>query len=233
MAEKTKTVGVLGGMGPHATAAFFQTLLNITPAKKDWDHLRVIIDDNPHIPSRTRHLLHGEPSPVPGMLESCRRLERYPVDLIALPCNSAAVFIPQLRSEVGVPILNIIEITANALASNHAGVERVAVLGGYVTYKMQSYKPFLEAHGNKLVDHDSEIQEQIERQIESLKLGQSNDSHREWALSLTGDLKTKFDAQAIIFACTEFGCLPKFECDMPVIDSSLELARHTLQLARS
>src|ERR1700736_4074186 len=108
MTARTKVVGVLGGMGPHATAAFFRTLLNITPAQKDWDHLRVVIDDNPHIPSRTRSLLFGEASPVPGMLESCKKLESYPVDLIALPCNSAAVFLPELQPQLRVPILNIL-----------------------------------------------------------------------------------------------------------------------------
>ena len=103
MAAKSKVIGVLGGMGPHATAAFFQTLLDITPAKKDWDHLRIIVDNNPHVPSRTRHLLYGEESPFSGMLECCKKLERYPVDLAALPCNSAAVFVPRLQAQLGYP----------------------------------------------------------------------------------------------------------------------------------
>src|SRR6266700_3012102 len=166
-----KTVGVLGGMGPHATAAFFQRLLDITPAKRDWDHLRVIIDDNPHIPSRTRHLLYGEMSPFDGMLETCRKLERYPVDLIALPCNSAAIFIGDLQDHISIAILNIVEITARAIATNCPEVRRAAVLGGHVTYKMQSYRPFLQSYGIDVVEHNSQIQQEIERQIEHLKLG--------------------------------------------------------------
>lgn len=227
----SKTVGILGGMGPHATAAFFQTLLNLTPAKKDWEHLRVIIDDNPHIPSRTRHLLYGEASPLKGMIDACRKLEQYPVDLIALPCNSASIFIPEIEQHVRVPILNIIAISANALARTFPTAKRTAVIGGYVTYKTESYKPFLAANGIELIDHGAEIQEQVERQIESLKLGQSSQANIDEVSSLIDKLKSKFGADSLILACTEFGCLPPFDRKIPTVDSSTELARYTIQAA--
>ena len=72
-------------MGPHATAAFLQAVLNLTPAKKDWGHLRIVIDNNPHTPSRT---------PIDGMLESCRKLRDHPIAFIAIPGESAVIFVP-------------------------------------------------------------------------------------------------------------------------------------------
>lgn len=48
----SKTIGILGGMGPSATIDLFQKIVSNTPAVKDQEHLRVIIYNNPKIPPR-------------------------------------------------------------------------------------------------------------------------------------------------------------------------------------
>jgi len=53
MKHQEKIVGILGGLGPEATATLFMEIIKATPAKKDQDHLRIIIDNNPKIPNRT------------------------------------------------------------------------------------------------------------------------------------------------------------------------------------
>ena len=119
MLKNQKVVGILGGMGPFATALFFEKMLELTPAKKDWEHLRIIIDNNPKIPSRSRHYLYGEESPVLGMIETCRRLEAYPVDFIVIPCNSASCFLEDVQAKINIPILNIFEITVDAIKNEY------------------------------------------------------------------------------------------------------------------
>lgn len=228
---KTKVVGILGGMGPHATAAFFQTLLKLTPARKDWDHLRVIIDNNPHIPSRSRHLIYGEPSPVPRMLESCRKLESYPVDIIVLPCNSASIHVAQLQAELAVPLLNIIEIAAAAVRVHYPQARRIAALGGRVTYATRSYEPFLRGHGMELVDHGEDTQREVEQLIEALKLGVVDDQIAQAVTDILGRLRRDQGIDAVVLACTEFGCLASLPSALPLIDSSYELAKHTVRLA--
>lgn len=233
MSKNSKTVGILGGMGPYATAAFFQTVLERTPAAKDWDHLRIIIDNNPHIPSRTRHVLFGEASPLPGMVDSCRRLQAYPVDFIAIPCNSAAIFLPELRPQIGIPILHICEIAANALAAAHPRVRRVAALGAYITHHQRTYAPFLAAHGMELVAHSPEIQDEVQKMIEALKLGEASPAHVEAVRALVQRLQREYGVEAVITACTEFGCLPDIGAGVPMIDSSRELAAEVVRLARA
>jgi len=112
-------------------------------------------------------------------------------------------------------------------------VKRVAVLGSYVTYKTQSYKPYLDCHGIEIVGHGPELQEQVQLLIESIKLGNSGESHTGIILDIINRIELECGAQAVILACTEFGCIPKFDCRIPVIDSSLELARHVVSVARS
>jgi aspartate racemase len=165
------------------------------------------------------------------MIDSCLRLQGYPVDLITVPCNSAAVFIADLQGHLKVPILNICEIAAAALAATHPEVERAAVLGGYVTYTKRTYEHHLRTHGIELVNHSSALQGEIEKLIERLKLGHANSTHVTEMHEILDQLHRELHAQAVILACTEFGCLPKFMSILPLIDSSRELAKHTVKVA--
>ena len=69
-----KTVGILGGMGPRATVDFLQQVISLTPAKKDQEHLKMIIAMNPQIPDRTEAILNKQDSPLPELLKSAKLL---------------------------------------------------------------------------------------------------------------------------------------------------------------
>ena len=219
-------VGILGGMGPYATVEFMHKLLRLTPALRDSDHIRIVVDSHPHIPSRTRYLLHGEASPVPEMVESCRKLAAYPVDFIAVPCNSACGFIEELRETLPIPVLNIVEIAANSLAEMHPNVRSAGVVGGHVTYRKGTYRPFLEDHGITYVKHDERTQEQIEDLIAKIKLLDTGPPVVRSCLNVLERLRDEYGAESIILGCTEFGCIPLPSLSVPIIDSSDELARH-------
>ena len=220
----TKIVGVLGGMGPYATVTFMEHVLQMTPAEKDWEHLRLVVDSNPHIPSRTRHLLFDEPSPVPGMVDSCARLASYPVDLIAIPCNSACAFVDEIRSQSEARIVDIVEVTANALADDHGEVRSCAVVGGRVTYAKRSYDEFLAAQGISYIHHDESLQCEIESLIERIKLLDTGLTVVEECEAVISRLCEEYAAEAVILGCTEFGCIETRQFDVPVLDSSRQLA---------
>lgn len=230
--RKSKIVGILGGMGPYATVSFYQTILELTPVKKDWDHLRVIIDVNPHIPSRSRHHLFGEVSPVPGMVESCRRLEAYPVDFIVIPCNSASHYLPQVQAAVKIPILNIIQITSNAVSSRHPDVRRVAVIGGVITYENRTYEPFLKRHGIEYVHHPDPIQRQVEHIIELIKMNAPKEQTTAKFQALIRTIRQQCEVGAVLLGCTEFRCIGSVATEVPLLDSSRELAVATVRFAQ-
>ena len=91
MSDK-KVIGILGGMGPLATADLFQKITLHTAASCDQDHPRVCIDSNTNISDRTAALLHGGADPVPEMVKSAQRLESIGADLLIMPCNTAHNF---------------------------------------------------------------------------------------------------------------------------------------------
>ena len=111
---KDKTVGILGGMGPEATIDLFARIVKHTHAKKDDDHLRIIIDNNPKMPSRQDAILKGGESPVPAMRETARNLERAGADFIIIGANTPHYFYDEIKDAVRIPFLHIIEEAVKA-----------------------------------------------------------------------------------------------------------------------
>ena len=81
---KKKTIGILGGMGPLATADLFEKIIAHTRAARDQEHLRVLIDSNTRIPDRTAAILQGGEDPAPELRSSARGLERQGAELLIM-----------------------------------------------------------------------------------------------------------------------------------------------------
>ena len=87
-----KTIGILGGMGPLATADLFRKITLFTKAGCDNDHIRVYIDSNAQIPDRTAAILNGGKDPLPEMRSALHSLEACGASLqygALLPAQSA------------------------------------------------------------------------------------------------------------------------------------------------
>jgi aspartate racemase len=232
--SKSKTVGILGGMGPYASSSFLQEILNNTPVNNDRDHLRIILDSNPHIPSRTRAILYGEESPLQGMIDSCRQLSNYPVDFIVLPCNSASAWIDELREHISVPILNIIEITVKKISQCIPAPAKIAVWGGRVTWQKESYRKYLgNITGMTYIQHTENIQNQIESFIERIKLNKIEHNLISEINTLAKYFLNTLEVNCIILGCTEFGCIPRESYDFPCINSLSVYADEVVRYAKS
>ena len=110
-----KVIGILGGMGPLATADLFQKITLHTVAACDQAHPRVCIDSNTDIADRTAALLHGGEDPVPEMIKSAKRLESIGADFLIMPCNTAHNYYEQVCEAVTIPVLHMIALTRDAL----------------------------------------------------------------------------------------------------------------------
>ena len=109
-----KSIGILGGMGPLATADLFRKIVTMTDAGCDNDHIRIYIDNNSSIPDRTAAILAGGADPVPIMAQSLKKLEDCGADCIIMPCNTAHYFLPRLQAMTETPILSMLDATAEA-----------------------------------------------------------------------------------------------------------------------
>ncbi|MFJ7921358.1 aspartate/glutamate racemase family protein [Lysinibacillus fusiformis] len=233
MNTKKPVLGILGGMGPYATHYFYKRILDLTPAKKDWEHLRIIIDSNPHIPSRSRYILYDESSPVDVMIDSCKRLESYPVDMIVVPCNSACYFLDEIVPHINIDVVNIIDVTVTAVVKElrEQKVSRIAVLGGAVTYYKKSYENSLIKQGFIYVHHSNELQERVMQVIEKLKKMHLTPELLDQLVEIITEIKKQYNVDLLILGCTEFSMI--YEeiqlAKISLIDSSTELAKYCIE----
>ncbi len=160
-----KTIGIIGGMGPLATADLFRKIILLTPAGTDQEHIRVLIDSNTRIPDRTRAILMGGESPLPEMIRSAEGLTAMGADFLLMPCNTAHYFHGALLPHLRVPLLHMIrETLAEAV---RRGVRRAGLLATDGTCQTGVYDGVFSAGGVELLTPDAEGQAEIMRVIYS------------------------------------------------------------------
>ena len=107
-----RRVGILGGMGPQATILVMQKLLASVQAQGDADHIPLIVDQNPQVPSRIAHLLEGSGvDPGPVLADMARRLVAGGAQALAMPCNTAHHYAGAIRAAVAVPLLDMVALS--------------------------------------------------------------------------------------------------------------------------
>lgn len=124
-----RVVGVLGGMGPEATILLQQRLLQTVDAQDDADHLPLLIDMNPLVPSRIAHLIEGRgPDPGPVLSEMALRLTAAGATALAMPCNTAHHYAPVVQTASAVPLLNMVALSVEQAARQLPQGGRVGIL---------------------------------------------------------------------------------------------------------
>lgn len=155
-------LGVLGGMGPLATATFMELVIEHTPAKRDQDQVPMIVWNDPQIPDRTAHLLDpSKPDPEPVLMEDARALERAGADYIVIPCNTSHAFLPKIQSSVQIPVLNMVRLCAEEALRRFGKGAKVAVLATDGTLRTGIYERYFEELGLGYVTPDEARQRKI------------------------------------------------------------------------
>jgi aspartate racemase len=219
-------IGILGGMGPAATADFYSKLVAMTPAHSDQEHLRTVIWSDPTIPDRTEALLADGPDPTPALLEGCRVLRAAGATVIAIPCNTAHAFVPRFAAEAGLPIIHMIDEVAKHLAAEPA-VRVAGVLATNGTVRSGLYQQWLSGVGIEPVLPDPVSQdEEVMAAIRAIKAGQRGDAVVK-PLRRAAERLVERGAQAVIAGCTEIplGVSPEEVDFPPLLDPAVVLAR--------
>ena len=124
-----RRVGILGGMGPQATILLMQKVVDGIAAADDADHVPLLVDQNPQVPSRIRHLIEGTgEDPGPVLVGMARRLVAGGAMALAMPCNTAHHYAPAIRSAVRVPFLDMVELSVNRAARMTGSGGQVGIL---------------------------------------------------------------------------------------------------------
>jgi aspartate racemase len=225
-------VGVLGGMGPAATADFYRKLVEATPATTDQQHLQVVVWSDPTVPDRTAALLDDGPDPTPWLRHGVHVLTWAGADLIAVPCNTAHAFLSPATGRDGVPVVHMIDQAVRAVAELTPPVRRVGLLATTGTVRAGLYQDWLGRAGLEAVLPTAGEQESlVATAIRRVKAG-DHGARPAADLAAAGAGLASRGAQVIIAGCTEIPLVLGQRCGpVPVIDPTRVLARAVVAAA--
>jgi len=214
-----KTVGVIGGMGPEATADFLRRLIAATPAQDDADHIHVLVDNNPKVPSRIAALIERTSAdPLPTLIAMAQGLERQGADLLVMPCNTAHYYLPAIAKAVNIPFLDMAALAIGALSG-----KRIGMLASPAVRLVGLYEARLNAVGMDAVFPVDDAP--VLDIIRAVKAGRVTDAHRRTYARIAHSL----EADAYLIACTELSVLGAPEgIAKPMVDALDVLVKATV-----
>ena len=237
MPERRLSVGVIGGMGPEATVDFFGKLVAATPATRDQEHLRVLIDNDPGVPDRSAAVAGSGPSPAPRLAAMARGLVASGAELLVMPCNTAHAFVEAVIEAVpGTPFVSLIDATVERCAERVPGLRRVGLLATRGTLRSRIYHDAFEAAGVTALVPDEADQRLVDEAIAAVKAARVGDAERS-ALRAVAQRVASAGAELVVTACTELplvlrdGDLIGAAGPVPVVASTDALVARTIAVA--
>lgn len=228
MATTDRLVGVIGGMGPDATIDFMARVLANTPAGADQDHIRMLIDHNPRIPSRQRAMRGEGEDPGSVLASIAANLESAGAEFIVMPCNLAHAWQPDILAATSIPFISIVDVSVSAALAGQAG----GTAGLFTTPGCFSAGIYQQALANRetVLQTPDELDAAMAL-VYRIKAGDKSADVATGLRSLAVALVAR-GATTLIAACTEFPLvLDKSMFTVPFISSTDALARKTVALA--
>lgn len=197
-----RCVGVLGGMGPEATVLFMRRVIERTDVADDQDHVPLLVDNNPQVPSRVKAIVEGTgEDPAPVLVAMARRLEAAGAEALAMPCNTAHHFASTIAAAVGIPFLDMVALSARHMAG--LGARRVGMLASPAVRITGIFeRPFAEQGMTPLYCDDDAA---MLAAIRAVKVRDYAPARRALAAA-AADLE-RAGADALLVACSEFSII--------------------------
>ncbi|GGC34057.1 aspartate racemase [Siccirubricoccus deserti] len=228
-----RILGVLGGMGPLASAQFMVRLTLLTPAERDQDHVPAVLWSDPRIPDRSAARLAGGEDPLPALLHGLRGLEAAGAGAIAIPCNTAHGWFDEMQAATSLPILHIVDAAAAELARLGVRAGPIGVMGTTGTLAMRLYQDRLADRGYEcLVPEPEEMARQVTPAIGLVKANRVAEAYGPLA-EVAAALMAR-GARAVVLGCTEIplGIAAGPALPFPVASTIDALARVSIDWAR-
>jgi aspartate racemase len=228
-----KVVGIIGGMGPEATVELMARIIKATPAVDDIDHIRMLVDNNPKVPSRIKALIEGDgESPVPCLQDMARRLAAWGSDFLAMPCNTAHYYHRLIQEAVPIPILNMVDLAVREVMTQNPSAKYVGLLASTAVLNVKLYDRRFFEEGVNLLTPSSNHQKGIMDAIKRIKTGNYGSEVLETVQS-AADCLLEFGSEVLLVACTELSIIGKeIRSPVKILDAAQILAEAVVKEAR-
>jgi aspartate racemase len=226
-------VGVLGGMGPEATVDLMARVIALTPAQDDADHIHMLINNNPKVPSRIKAIIEGiGASPVPSLIDMAKGLEQQGADYLAMPCNTAHYYYSDIAQSVNIPFINLLEITVAAVRMENASVKKVGLLASSALQITRLYEPVFQTFDITVLYPRADIQSELMNLITEIKAKRQTDASLR-SMELAANSLINQGADHLVVACTELSLITdRLPTNKGHTDAADVLAREIVRISR-
>lgn len=195
-------IGVLGGMGPLATADFFNKVIAATSVTSEEDHVPLLIQSDPRIPPRPPAILADGTSPLPALLAGRDRLIAAGATALVMPCNTAHYWHADLVRDCPVPFLSIVDAVFDELSVEVPKGVKIGLISTQATMAAQIFDQRLLAQGySVLLPSDADMQTRVTPAIHFVKANHPKQAAPLLEEAIRGLIAR--GASRIILACTE------------------------------
>ena len=137
-------VGVLGGLGPKATADFIDLVIDNTDVSCDQEHVDMLISNHATIPDRTAYILdNSKDNPIPYLIKDAKMLENCGCNFLVMPCNTSHFMYDEIKNSVSIPLVNM-PYEVSKIINNNSRIKKVGIMATLGTLKSKVYERYLE-----------------------------------------------------------------------------------------
>jgi len=230
MEQTEQKLGVIGGMGPLATSFFFNRVISNTEAKRDQDHLNLVILNHATLPDRTEAIISGHYESLLSLLiADAETLERLGVSYIAIPCNTSHYFYKQIQARIKIPIINMVKESVSAAILNKTGVKKIGILATAGTRQTKLYENECQRQGLEVV-YPTEADQQAINDIIYREVKSGRPGNFEVFKQVVANLE-KQGCEVVLLACTELSYFREYhKLPTSCLDTLEVLARRAVEL---
>ena len=227
-----KRLGVLGGMGPAASAEFMVRLVAQTPAKRDQDHIPTILWSDNTVPDRSTSMRNGDNKPLPYLLSGIQGLVSAGCNLIVIPCNTAHLWFKEMEKQASwhARIVHIVDSVSDALRDANVIDSKIGVMGTQATVELGLYQYRLNKLGWEcIVPSKEEMDTLVQPAIDLIKANQIESAHP-MLMTVINSLIDR-GATAVVLGCTEIPLSIREDTvqDTPIINSIDSLVKSAIR----
>lgn len=229
---KETSLGVIGGMGPKATAVFFEKVVENTSASKDQDHINMVILNHATLPDRTSTILENKAEDfLQAIHRDIKLLEIAGVSNIAIPCNTAHYFYDKLVEMTDLNIINMVEETVKKILKKYGAGSRVGILATQGTLSSGIYEEACKKFDLELFVPEEDVRERTMKIIyDNIKCNLDVEATEIEDIIL--DMLSKHKCQCVIIACTELSCIKlRTEVAKHCVDAMNVLVEKSIELS--
>lgn len=194
-----------------ASQLFYKMVTEHTAAKKDQDHINMILLSDASMPDRTTAILSGDYEALyQQLLSDAQLLQASGCTAIGITCNTTHFFVDRLAEDLNIPVIHMVREAVReaehqvVVGDNQADIV-IGIMATDGTVRTELYQKELRSQGLTPFVPSGEIQKEVMYQIyDRIKNGQPYD--RESWQRIEAEYRTA-GCSRVLLACTELSVI--------------------------